>query len=479
MTGAVSEVLLVAGALVTFVVCGFLLTGPIRVFLIAQSAYWALSYVAVPAVLLWVQPQPQYGDNLPDARLAALGYDPGIAAVLRPVVYGSWLYAGMVVLYTIWSRRRRSSVPGDHVERQAFLRRRALARLADNPQFKSTLVILYVLGTLGRLAAYATGTAGRAGELESPNPFLNLVTVLGTIGAVGLLVYSRPATLRGMLVIIGGLTAGELLWTAAVQSKTPIMGAALALAVRFAMTDWTRGKVIAVLTMTVIAIVGFGALQSLKADDAAKAQSVLADSSYPSSVRPFLSLLRRFDGLEAATDAYYAGPNSWLTPQQTMVHAAETLLPTQLLGAEKFQAGAEWAADVRGQSVDMSGIEVSLAEGDINEGYVLGGYPGVALDVLFTFVVLLVWAWAMYDTRIPLPVLGLALIEVPVLFERGFLGAFETLGKYLQAMALVWIIYLLVGEYRRRREPPAIATLLEERANASLVTSQLRAGQWV
>ncbi|RDI67743.1 hypothetical protein [Nocardia pseudobrasiliensis] len=441
MTGvALPQVALVAGALASIVLAGLWLPGPVRVFLVAQSAHWSLSYVARPVVLLWVQPEPHYGDNLPDPRLAALGYDAGIATVLGPVVFGLWFYAGLVVAYAIWTRSRQGREPASH----------PFVHFAHDPVFTRTLAVLYALGTLGRLAAVATGNNGRAGELESPNPIVNLITILATIGAVGLIVYVRTDRVRDTLLIIGALTAGELLWTAAVQSKTPIMGAALAIAVRCAMTGWTRANLTAVLAITAVAVGGFGWLQSLKATDTAKAEAAVTDSSYPPLVHPFLSLLRRFDGLEAATDAYYAGPHSWLSPEQVLVHAVQSLIPSQLLGAEKFRSGAEWAMQVRGQSVDMGQVSVSLAEGNINEGYVLGGYFGVALGVSITFALLLVWERSLYSRFVALPVFGLALIEVPVLFERGMLGTIETLGKYLQAMVLVWITYLFVAQYRRQ-----------------------------
>jgi hypothetical protein len=482
MGAAQPEVLLVAGALASIVLAGCWVPGPMRVFLVAQGAHWALSYVARPAMLLWVQPEPRFGDNLPDPRLATLGYDRGIAAVLQPVVFGLWLYAGLVVAYVIWTRLRGPAAPaaGDGSARTAGRREGPAIPITHDQPFIRTLYVLYAAGTLGRLAAVATGNNGRAGELESPNAIINLITILATIGAVGLIVYVRPATPRATVLIIGALTFGELLWTAAVQSKTPVMGAALAIAVRCAMTGWTRGKVVAVLAITVLAIGGFGWLQSLKATEVVKSEAAVVDSGYPPPVRPFLSLLRRFDGLEAATDAYYAGPHSWLTPYEALVHAAQSLVPTQLLGAEKFQSGAAWATEVRGQSVEMSQVSVSLAEGNINEGYVLGGYTGVALGVSFTFALLLIWTRALYSRRIPLPVFGLALIEVPVLFERGILGAAETTGKYLQAMVLVWITYLLVDEYRRRvGGAPVTAVLSGGRADAALVAREMRAGQWV
>ncbi|WP_216899609.1 hypothetical protein [Nocardia alni] len=456
MIGARPEVLLVAGALVTLVIAATWISGPIRVFLIAQAAHWSICYLARPVVLLWVRPEPQFGDNIPDPRLADLGYDVGIAAVLRPVVFGLWLYAGLVVAYVLWTRLR---APGP---------RRADLPLARSGQFISTLAVLYVIGTVGRLAAIATGNNSQAGELESPNPILNLVAILATVGAIGLIVFARPAGTRNTLLLIGFLMMGELLWTAAVQSKTPVMGMALALAVRCAVTGWTRIKAAAVVTMAVVAIGGFGWLQSLKTTPAAKADASVIASAYPGIVRPFLSLLSRFDLLEAATDAYYAGPGSWLTPVQALQHAVESLIPAQLLGTEKFQSGAAWATEVRGQSVDMSQVSVSLAEGNIAEGYVLGGYIGVALGVSVTFALLLIWSRWLYSRSVTLAVLGLAFIEAPVLYERGMLGAVETLGKYLQALVLVWIVALLVEEYRRRMRPRP----LKENA-------EMREAQWV
>ncbi|WP_405136898.1 hypothetical protein [Nocardia sp. NBC_01388] len=456
------HVLLVAGALATMVIAAMYLPGVARVFLIAQSAHWSLSYVARPAVLLWVQPQPNFGDNVPDPRLADYGYDASIALVLKPVVFGLWVYAGLVVAYAVWTRLRPEHIINEKTGGAAYF--------AGNPVFTQTLFLLYGIGTLGRLAAVASGSGGSAGELESPNPILNLVSILATLGAIGLIVFFRSDSARSTALVVGSLTCGELVWTAVVQSKTPIMGAALAIAVRFAMTGWTRGKVAGVLSLTGIAVGAFGWLQSLKTTTEAKSQAALVDSQYPAVVKPFLSILRRFDLLEAATDAWYVGPHSWLTPGQVAQHALQSLVPTQLLGAEKFRSGAAWADQVRGASVDMSTVQVSLAEGNISEGYVLGGYVGVALGVTFTFVMLIVWIHSLYSRFIGMAVLGLALIEVPVLFERGILGTVETVGKNLQAVVLAWLAYLVVGEYRRR---------VDEISSAPIPPAETRTAQWV
>ncbi|PXX58362.1 hypothetical protein DFR70_11444 [Nocardia tenerifensis] len=463
---AATEVALIALALATLAVAATRVPGVARVFLIAQAAFWSLSYVARPLVLLWVQPDPHFGDNVPDPRLAQFGYDRGIALVLHHVVFGLWVYAGFVVAYALWARR--------HPPRE-------LPALTRDPDFVPTLAAMYCVGLLGRAASIASGSIGSAGDVDSASPILSFVAILATIAALGLIIFVRPATPRLTVLIIGGLLVGELAWTAIVESKTPIIGAAMAIAVRFAILGWTRAKAIGVGVIAVLGIGGFGWLQSLKQTKYVKAEASLADSSYPPIVHPFLSILRRFDLLEAATDAYFHQPGLWLTPAETLRHASASLVPSQLLGAAKFQSGTAWAQDVRGASVDMTKVSVSLAEGNLNEGYVLGGYPGVIVCAAFTFLLLLAWAKALYSRFFPVVVLGLALTGASALFERGILGSMENLGKFLQAAVLAWLISLVVREYRRRttaEASPAVRAPAAAPVFVGAVTIEKRESPW-
>lgn len=435
---AYTEIIAIACALATLVVAAAWVPSVARVFIIAQAAFWSLSYVARPVVLLVVQPEPHYGDNVPDPRLAELGYDRGIALVLHHVVFGLWVYAILIVGYAIWSRRHPVQGP---------------PAMSMNPDFVPALVAIYVIGLLGRGASYATGSSGHAGDIDSANPILNFVSILATVAALGLIIFIRPAQPRTTALLIGALLAGELMWTVVVESKTPILGAALAVAVRFAILGWTKAKVVGVLAIAVLGIGGFGWLQSFKTTEVGKAEAAMVSSAYPPTVRPFLSILRRFDLLEAATDAYYHGTGYWLAPDEVFRHATLSLIPSQLLGTAKFQSGTAWANDIRGASVDMTRVQVSLAEGNVNEGYVFGGYTGIVVSVGFTFVLLLAWAKALYSRYFPMVVLALALTGASSLFERGILGSMEALGKFLQAAVLATLIYLAVKEYRRRAKP--------------------------
>ncbi|GAB2657695.1 hypothetical protein GCM10027068_42130 [Prescottella soli] len=433
------ELFLVIAALGTIVVAAAFIRGVARVFLIAQAAYWTLSYVARPLVLLSVDPRPQYADNIADPRLAGMGYDHGIAMVLQPVAFGLWVYALAALAYAVWDRKHRNRTP-------------APATTAD---FIPTLATIYALGLVARAASYLTGSAGSAGEIQSSNAIMGFVAQLATVGAIGLIIFLRPADRWVTIAILGALLTVELMWTVAVESKTPILGAALALAVRFAKYGWTRLRVVSIVVIAIVGISAFGWLQSIKQPDYASAQALITDSSYPPSVQPYLSVLRRFDLLEAATDAYYMSTRTWLTPLEVAQHSLQSLVPAQLLGTEKLQSGTAWATEVRGSSVNMTRVSVSLADGNINEGFVIAGYPGVAVGVLFTFGLLLLGVRALQSRHLAVVTLGLAITASPILFERGILGSMEVLGKSLQLVVLIWIIDMTVREYRRRTDPMA------------------------
>ena len=423
MTAALSTIGSVLGALVTISVAACSVRGAARVLLLGQVVYWTISYTARPLVLLWVQPRPSYGDDLADQRLALMGYDHGITEVLGPVAFGLWVYAAMVVAYALWARNRPSPDP-----------------VRTDPGLIRTLVAAYVIGALARVAGLLTGQAGSAGEVESANPVLSLVAALGGIGALGLILFLRLPRPRATALALGGLLAVELAWAISVQSKTPIIAATLAVGIRFALLGWTRRRTLAVVALAVVGLTGFGWLQSFKLSDEAKASAAALDAQYPTVVQPFLSILRRFDLLQAATDAHFMSGRPWLTSDEVLTATWQSLVPNALLGGDKMQAGTAWASQVRGSSVDMTSVSVSLAEGGVNEGNVLGGRVGIVLVMLFTLTVLLLTARALHSRHVPVIVLGLIVATSPILDERGFLGSMEVIGKGLQVVAAVWVI---------------------------------------
>lgn len=461
MNQAVVHILLVTSALTVLLIAATRLRGPARVFIIAQVVYWSLSYVARPAILLWVEPIPKFADTIADPRLANIGYDHGITEVLRPVIYGLFVYTAAVVAYAAWAKRQGNTQQTPY-----------------NPNLLPTLWTAYGIGIVARLAAFVTGTTPSAGQTESPHAVIALFTQLASLGALGMIVFSRPANRRITITLLSGLVGIELIWTIVVQSKTPILGAALALAVRFALTGWTRARTIGILAVSFGALGAFGWLQSFKESADAKAQSDLVSSGYPPIVQPILSILRRFDLLEAATDAYYMDGRQWLPYGDVLRNMLNSFVPAQLLGAPKFQSGTAWAYQVRGSSVDMTTNSVSLAEGNINEGFVLGGYVGVTIGVLFTFALLVAWSRSILSSRIVFVALGLSFTEVPALFERGMLGSVELLGKSLQVSLVVWLIYLMISEFRNRSKR-ATPPMPGKHADQAVVATNRGINQWI
>src|SRR5205085_1969276 len=98
---------------------------------------------------------------------------------------------------------------------------------------------------------------------------------------------------------------------------------------------WTRRRTLGVLALAVVGLAGFGWLQSFKLTDDAKASAATIEAQYPAVLHPFLSVLRRFDLLQAATDAYYMGGRPWLTVDQVLTAGWRTLVPNALLGSDQ------------------------------------------------------------------------------------------------------------------------------------------------
>lgn len=451
-TGA-AAVVDTAVPLLALTVIAVLARGIPRILLLVQVVYWSLSFVGRPWLLLVAQPRPAFGDNIADPRLAAAGYDAPVAQVLAPVTTGLWIYAALAACFVAVQR----------------LRLRALGDGARDPLPRQSATVLWSfgavwgVGVLGRVAAWATGTVNKAGEVTAANPYLNIFTTFGAVGALGLILYLRTDSQRLTAAIIGCAIAGELVWSVMQESKTPFMGAALAVAMRLAAEGVSRSRIVALGAGGAVVAGMFGWLQSFKTTATVAHQARAAEASYPDAVQPFLSVFRRFDLFEAATDnAYYHGPG-YLSLSELLLRAPLNLVPGQL-GAEKVQAGTDWAQRVRASSVDMSTISVSLAEGHINEGYRVAGVTGIVVESVLLLLGIAFVARCLGSRNLPMLTIGLAFVALPPLFERGVLGITETLGKSVQQAVLVaaigacvWLARQLHGrrmDDRRRSGPP-------------------------
>lgn len=436
MASAYGQIALIAAGLVFILVGAVLMPGIARVFFVTQIVYWTLAFVARPLVLLTVRPLPQFGDNIADPRLSDLGYGYSITHVLQPIAISIWIYAALVIAVAaflracgIWNESTRIWKP--------------------DPKLLMILAIAYVIGLAGRLAAFATGSLGSAGDVTSSNPYLDILSGMAGLAALGLIIYVRLSPLFNS-ALIAVLLAGELIWGIAIESKTPALSAAVGVAVRFAILGWNKYRLAGLGVGAVVVLAGFGWLQSFKVSEEDKLASRAATASYPHVVQPFLSLLRRFDLLEASTDVYYMDGRPWIGAGSAVEYGFSNLIPSQL-GVTKFQSGTEWAQEVRGSSVDMRNISVSLAEGHFNEGLILGGYWGVVVESLIVITLVLAVSRFLLSSHIALVTIGLGFTAIPALSERGVLGITEPLGKILQYAVVAFVLGVCVTEYRIRR----------------------------
>lgn len=416
---AVTTILLASLTLV-----GLLYSGIPRLLIWVQVGYWAVSYVIRPAILLYVVPAPRLGDSVADPRLALDAYTAALSEVLTIVDIGLGVYLGTLILIRAIFRHRITSV--------------SVGRARPVPGLFATLGISWIIGWVGRIGVVAGGS----------NAFLDLLGYLAVAGAFGLLL-RLPATTRASRILLVVVASSEVLWAVASASKTPLMSAALALLLRmFVIGEGRRGvKVAAILGVTFLM---FPLIQALKIDARVGGELSAADAAYPIMVRPFLSLVRRFDLLSAATDAMYLGPGNWISVEDFWGRALAAFVPTPLLSGQKTFAGQAWADEVRSFSTGSLGGGVSLADGFIAEGWALAGVWGIVLESVVLAALLFFAAWAVGRATPALVGLGGCLLTYPILFERGMLGSFSVLGKSLQAALIIWLIGLVVRELARR-----------------------------
>ena len=377
--------------------------GFVGVLVIAQALYFAVAFVLRPLVLVLVQPVPRKGDVLADPRLAALGYSEAVPAVFALVLTGLGLLAGAYWCVSRVLPRRR----GD-ADRPAL-------RLED-----AELVVLLGAGWASRLAYLLVGGS-----------VLTTFSALASLACGAALLRDLPgSTARHRRLWVLVPLVSEVAWSVLVASKAPVFAALLWLLVSRAARGRISAKV--VVPMLVGALVSFSVVQSVKTERGMLLRDAAAAAGYPSWSHPLLPVVHRFDLFSAATDAHLAGPGRWLTPAEVLDRLWRSLVPSQLLDEKPEQAGARWAVEVRGQSLEHSDTGVHLAEGPIAEGYVLAGTRGVVLEVLFLVVLTTLVGLSLSSRRAPFVFFAVLMTSQPYLFERGVLGMTEAVGKNLQ-----------------------------------------------
>lgn len=390
---------------------------PVRTIIFLQIFFWSLSYVMRPLILLFLQPPPRVDDSLADFRLAAWGYETAIFSVLQPVLFGLFVYT----LALVFLRTR-------------FLRSTLLpvTKPSGNLKIPAWVYTSYLLGWIARILWTQTERGTFLSAFSESFSWLALVA---------LAVWIRNLTQHSIIpfqkiALLGFL---ELAWSILFSSKTPIFGFVTLCLVFLSLQSWRQKSLRFAWGLAGLAAVSFPFIQSSKSTLIAE-RLAAADSSYPELLQPFLSALRRFDLLSAATDAYFYSSRGWLNPGDYVQQLLLNLVPQQLLGLEKIGAGTLWSIEVRAASTGFQNPDVSLAEGFIAEGYVLAGYLGVFILAIVLSLLVIVIGKLIVSPETAGFMIGSLFLSFPVLFERGALGASEILGKALQVVAIAVLI---------------------------------------
>lgn len=389
--------------------------GVLGALLMVQAGYWSLGYIARPLVLALVQPVPQFGDPLADVRLANTGYLTAVPTVLQPTAVGITIYVLLIAVATI------------------ALKNRAPAGLPRFSVRTSHLMVLFVLGW-----------GFRATNLAAHD---NLTLTLGAIAAIaagGVVLFTenpfRP-TLIGMLLV------SELAWSILTESKTPFLALALWMLIRLVGRGGVSWRVILV---GVIAGLVFFFIQDVRVSSGRLQNAETYAASYPLWLRPFLPLLARFDALQSSTDAWYAGPSSWLRPAEAAGQWMTSLVPQFVLPTQKSLAGAQWGDEVRRLSLNVD-PGAALAEGPFAEGWVISGWSGVVFGAAFMALAVVLVAVLLTSRRTALALTGLALTTAPLIFERGVLAFGEGLGKAIQTTLVAGVVLAALRAVERTR----------------------------
>lgn len=393
--------------------------GVLGALLVVQAGYWSLGFVVRPLFLIATAPEPLPGDSIADPRLAYPSYSESLPDVLTPALIGLPVYClAMAVISWAYARR----VP------------------AQSQRFGPTIstVPILILLLLGWLL--------RVGELATQSALLEGLSGLAGVAVGMFILYSRqwmrPAGV-GLVVI------GELLWSVVEASKTPILAVLLWYVIRLLVERRRAGRYL-VLVM-VAGLASFLAIQGLKVERGVLRSSDEYGIAYPLWARPLLPVIARFDALRAQSDAWFAGPSSWISPTEAVAQFGTSLVPQGLLMEPKPLVGAQWGFEVRRQSLNVE-PGANLAEGPFAEGWVIGGVSGVLIATLAFAGVTVLVAWLLNSTNVFAAAVGVGMTTVPILFERGVLAAGEALGKSLQWALIAAVVLVIVGAASARRD---------------------------
>jgi hypothetical protein len=155
--------------------------------------------------------------------------------------------------------------------------------------------------------------------------------------------------------------------------------------------------------------------------------------------------------IDAATDAAFVQPGTWLSADEALVRARDQIVPRPFLPSKAaLSPGEFWARELRPIStLSPPEADVPLAEGVIAEGYALKGPLGLALESVALLASCIAAASMLGSTRGFVRLWGVSVITQPLLFERGVFGIVGGFSEALQVSLIAYLLLVVARTLRR------------------------------
>lgn len=385
----------------------------------AQSLFWFLSFFCMPLYLLIASPISKI--ELADRRISFPSYAEGLGPVLWISALGLGVYNLVLLAYYRWRKDRPFSSPSPS----------SMTKVLN--QIRPVAFCLYLLGWIGRIGAIT-------GNYSLDSAF----STFATVGS-SLLIISwkekRPRPLTAFLVVLIGL---EVLWAFSYTSKAALMIPLVALTMRWILKQEgarLRRRLVAVAG---IACAGFLLLQPVKGISTAEQVTARASGDLAMIKGAAVSILERFDGLSAVTDAYVIPPGSWLAPQEFTERIFVGAVPKGPWQEGRASTGQSWTQEVRAYSNPGQPVsDVSLAAGPSAEGFAFAGWLGVLAENLILALITIALGHCLQSARPGLILYSSNFIFSTTLYEQGIIGVASSSNKSLQVLVVGFV--LLIG----------------------------------
>lgn len=391
----------------------------------AQALFWSLAFVCMPIYLLLASPTSKI--ELADRRISFPSYAEGMGPVLWLSALGLGTYVAVLWCYVRWRS-------GDESQGRP---RVSLSRVLDN--LRPVALCLYLLGWIGRVGA-------SSGNYSLDSAF----STFATVGSSLLIISARDKRRRAVTPLIVLLMGLEVLWAFTYTSKAALIIPLVALTMRWILREEVARLRTRLFAIAGIACLGFLLLQPIKGISTAEQVSARASGETAALKGAAVSILERFDGLSAVTDAYVIPAGSWLSPQEFGERIVMGAIPKGPWVEGRASTGQSWTQEVRAYSNPGQPVsDVSLAAGPSAEGFAFAGWVGIVVENALLALITIGLGSFLQSGRPGLMLYASNFVFSTTLFEQGLIGVASSSNKSMQVLVVGFVLLTIFSSLAR------------------------------